>query len=347
VRGFADLKSILAFPVCAAGGAVAWWAGVPAPWLAGAMVAAAAAGLAGLPVKVPKGPTTAILILLGVQIGASVTWETLHSMLAWPATMATLVLAVAAVIWAGYFFYRRVMGWDRATSFYAANPGALALNLLLAEKYGARVERVAIIQCMRLFFLVAGLPLLVSGFGDGGAPSGTLDSDTSVPDLIVAILAGAVAGLGAERVGLPGGALLGALIVSAALHLGGVVHGILPGWVVIPCFIVLGMVVGARFQGLRPVELAGLAMPGTLGFLVAVAVSSAGAVVAALLSGLPVALTLLAFAPGAIEVMLILAFALQLDPAFVAAHQVSRYLILSIVIPIVAEWMNRRPVTDD
>jgi len=345
VRGFGDLKTILAFPICAAGGAAAWWVGIPAPWLAGAMVTAAATGLAGLPIKIPKAATTAILILLGLQIGESVTWETLHRIVAWPTTMASLVLTVAAVIWAGYLFYHRALGWDRATSFFASNPGALTLNLLLAEKYGARIERVAIIQCMRLFFLVACLPLLVSSFGDGSALTGRVDIETSILGLIVAILAGTAAGLGAERVGMPGGALLGALIASAALHLGGVVHGVLPGWVVIPCFIVLGMVVGARFQGLRPSGLAGMVVPGTIGFLIATTVSAAGAIVATLLSGLPVALTLLAFAPGATEVMLILAFALNLDPAFIAAHQVVRYLILSIVIPTVAEWMNRRSAT--
>ena len=37
--------------------------------------------------------------------------------------------------------------------------------------------------------------------------------------------------------------------------------------------------------------------------------------------------------------MIILAFALKVDPAFVAVHQVARFLVLSLVLPFAAAWM--------
>jgi len=53
---------------------------------------------------------------------------------------------------------------------------------------------------------------------------------------------------------------------------------------------------------------------------------------------LPLAVYLLtfiiAFAPGALEAMSILAFALHLDPAYVGTHHIVRYLFVSALIPL-------------
>ena len=40
--------------------------------------------------------------------------------------------------------------------------------------------------------------------------------------------------------------------------------------------------------------------------------------------------------------MIIMAFALDLDPAYVAAHQLARYLGLSLCMPVLTAWLLRR-----
>jgi membrane AbrB-like protein len=340
------LQGLLAYPLCAAGGALAWWIGLPVPWLAGSMVVAAVLALGGLPISQAKAPITALLILVGTQIGANVTWETIGRMLTWPATLAVLVVTLAGVLVVTQLFYHRVLRWDPMTAFFSANPGALALTLALAEKHGARTERVAVVHCLRLFFLVACLPLLVTGVGHNDAGAMSSGVTVSLPGFVVALLAATAVGLALERLGVPGGAMIGAMIASAALHLGDLVHGALPNWVMVPCFVVLGMLAGSRFQGTRPVDLMRLAAAATSGFVVTVAVCGIGAVVAMLLSGLPITLLLLAFAPGAIEVMVILAFALNLDATFVAVHVVFRFIVLSAALPFLVAWLRRRSGED-
>ena len=54
--------------------------------------------------------------------------------------------------------------------------------------------------------------------------------------------------------------------------------------------------------------------------------------------GLPFGQVWLAYAPGGIEAMAIMAFALHLDAAFVGAHHVLRILGLSLLSP----WWRRR-----
>jgi hypothetical protein len=48
---------------------------------------------------------------------------------------------------------------------------------------------------------------------------------------------------------------------------------------------------------------------------------------------------LIAFAPGGLEAMTLMAFALRLDPLFVGAHHLARFFIISLALPLVARWL--------
>jgi uncharacterized membrane protein AbrB (regulator of aidB expression) len=52
---------------------------------------------------------------------------------------------------------------------------------------------------------------------------------------------------------------------------------------------------------------------------------------------------MLAFAPGALESLIIVAFAVDSDPAYVAAHHIARFLVLIAAVPLLARWLARRP----
>ncbi|MDH3741291.1 MAG: AbrB family transcriptional regulator, partial [Hyphomicrobiales bacterium] len=60
------------------------------------------------------------------------------------------------------------------------------------------------------------------------------------------------------------------------------------------------------------------------------------------LTGLPLLATLLAFAPGGLEVMTILAFALGVNPAFVATHQLVRFVSLNLSMPFASQLFLTR-----
>ena len=53
--------------------------------------------------------------------------------------------------------------------------------------------------------------------------------------------------------------------------------------------------------------------------------------------------TLIAFAPGAFDALTILAFQMNIDPAYVAAHHVARFIALTAAIPLLARWLMRGP----
>jgi membrane AbrB-like protein len=313
---------------------------LPAAWLAGSMIAGVIAVYAGISIHVPPWQRSAAFILLGVQTGASVTWETFERVWRWPLSIATLAVTVVVVTWAGHMFYRHARAWDTPTAFFGSLPGALSLTLALADEAKADMRRVTISQCVRLFFLVAALPALIEFL----APERTIAVVTAQYDwtwMVIAIGLATAGGLALEKLRVPAGLILGAIVATAALSLAGGLSGPTPDVVLIPANIILGVMIAERFRSFSFAELKTAFAESLGGFVIALAISIMGAVAASWIASLPFALTLLAFAPGGLEAMTIMAFALDLDPAYVAAHQVARYIGICLFLPPIAAWMVR------
>src|SRR5690606_33110320 len=104
----------------------------------------------------------------------------------------------------------------------------------------------------------------------------------------------------------------------------------------------LGAFVGARFTGTSMSMVRGLLLHSFGAFVVAMAASTAFAVTAAWLSGEGVGKAVIAFAPGGLEAMIILAFLIGLDPAFVGAHHLVRFVLIALFLPVAARLMFGR-----
>ncbi len=339
------MKSVLlALAIGTAGGALCFAAGVPAPWLAGSLVATIAAIYAGQRLDLPDALRTTAFILLGIQTGTAVNADTLERAAQWPLSLLCLGVTVAVIVWACLAYYQRFRNWDRATALFASLPGALSMVILLASTSGADMRRVTISQCVRLFFLIAALPAVIVFISPPADLMAATPAMASVLEIALLVGISAAAGLGFERLKVPAGLILGSALASAGLGLGGIVHGGAPDSILIPANVILGVMIGLRFKGISWVELRSALGDGFAGFVIAMVLAVAGALATSLVAGLPIALTLLAFAPGGLEAMTIMAFALHLDPAYVAAHQVARYIGLVLLMPAVSAYVLQRGV---
>ncbi len=317
--------------------------GLPAAWLSGALVAVTVATLAGLPVRVPGPVATAGFLLIGIVMGSAVTPETLRLMLSWPISMAGLVVLVPAIVGGIMVYLVRVERFDRETAFFASIPGALnyVMALTLDSRADARV--VAVIQSFRLVLLVAALPSLMAltGLGSAARPMAqTTAAHWSEMALLVVLAVSC--GLGMERLRVPGGATVGAMLATAVLHASGLVTAMVPEPIVIGGFIVMGVLIAGRFAGTSMAELRVLLRASVGAFLVGTAVTVVVATAVALTAGLPVGKVILAYAPGGIEAMAVLAFVLDMDPAFVGAHHLVRFVGIALLLPLAARLVIRR-----
>lgn len=326
----------------AAGGLAFWLLGIPAPWLAGSMMAAIAAVFARVKIGMPDWLRALAFIFLGIQTGTSVSWDTVDRAIHWPISIAFLCLTVVAVTWACMVYYIRRHDWDVPTALFASLPGALSLTLLLASSTSADMRRVTIAQCIRLFFLVAALPTVITWLRPHEGAVMPLGQIGGVWDIVLLVTVSTAAGYALEWVKVPAGLMLGPMLASAALELSGFISGTAPMSILIPANVVLGVMIGARFSHFTFAEFRAALTEGFSGFVIALVIAMAGAGVAAYFSNLPFALTLLAFSPGGLDAMTIMAFSLNLDPAYVGAHQMVRYMALALLMPAATAYVLKR-----
>jgi uncharacterized protein len=331
--------------IASAGGLALGLTGVPGGYLSGSILLVSAAALAGRPMLIPVSLMRVLFVLLGTSLGAVVTPETLYGMTTYPLSIAVLLVAMCCISFCCARYLQTVHGWDRLSAYLASAPGGMSQVLAVAAETGADLRAIAIVQSMRVVIIAVGLPSGLALLGLVGhvvrppAPPLSLASIDELAFLIVAASGGAYA---AHRFRMPGGLLFGAMFTSAGLHGSAIIDVPVPWWVTNSAAIALGAIIGARFANLRFrlfVSFLGAAF-GSM----AIALSVAGAFAAGLvlLLKLPLAGVVIAFAPGSVDAMMLLALALHLDPVYVGAHHVLRILFVGLAMPLFARREVRR-----
>lgn len=341
---FRQLAETLAFG--AAGGLTLGLAGMPAGYLSGAIIAVAIAALAGRPMLIPTPFGRVLLVLLGTSLGAVVTPETLHGMATYPVSIGVLVVTCTFISVAGTIYLRAVHGWDTVTAYLATAPGGLSQVIAIAIELEVDVRAIAIVQTIRVVIIAVCLPALMGLFGiaSGQAASslvGTFDPAQINEFIILGVVSTAAAYL-AHLVRFPGGLLFGAMIASAALHGSGYIHVVMPWWVAYSVMIAFGSMTGSRFANTPLRLLLNYAAAAFGSFAISVAIVAVFAFVLVEILGVPMAEVLIAYAPGAVDAMMLLALALNLNPVYVGAHHLTRIFFVLLTMPIVARMGHRR-----
>lgn len=331
--------------VATLGGAALGLPGLPAGWLSGAVLLTAAAALAKRPMYVPIALSQVIFVLLGISIGAAVTPETVSRMAAWPVSMFALSVAMGALTFSSATYLHRVHQWDWMSALFASAPGAMSQALALAADTSSDLRSVAIVQSVRILVLAVVMPLIIAGLGLTGAPPVMAPMPPlreSLGELTLLVIVSTAAAVFAYRMRLPGGLIVGAMVGSGFLHGFGFVHINLPPEILIASFVGLGALIGSRFYGTDLVRLRELLRASFGALLVGMTVAVLFAAATAWLLSLSFADVLIAYAPGGLEAMTILAFALHLDPAFVGAHHLWRFFFVSLMMPLAVAYVARR-----
>lgn len=327
------------------GGTVFTLAGLPAGYLSGSILAVAGAALCGRQLMVPRILTRTIFVLIGISLGSVVTPETLHGVATYPASITALLLALVVMSLGGTLYLCAVHGWKPLSAYLASTPGGMSQVLVMAADLGADLRAVAIVQSLRVMVIAIGLPAALTLLGLGGHAmrrgNGPLTLAV-VDDLAILVALSSLGALIAYRIRFPGGLLFGAMFVSAALHGTGLINAVVPTWVANAAMVALGGVVGARFANMPPRIL--LDYLGASFGLLAVSAMIAGlfALGIIVLFALPPAEVAIAYAPGSVDAMMLLALALHLDPVYVGAHHVARVILVSVLLPLVTRIITRR-----
>ncbi len=314
--------------------------GLPAAFMSGALVAVAAASLLGMEVVMPVGVRNAAFFCTGIFFGSTVDEETVQSFAAWPFSIFALGISLVAIMVLIPLYLRRVHGYDRETATLAAVPGALSFVLALALDRGADVKRITIVQTSRLALLIIIIPI---GFGlfSEIKPLGTGAENVLAGGQVALLFALAAVSIPiALLIRIPAPFFSGPFFAVGALFGAGQFEGALPVFILWPALAMLGTAIGSRFAGVDPAMLKEGALAGLGSTVLGLAIAGALALPVAYLLSLSPVQVWLAFAPGGIDALTVVAFSLGADPAFVAGHQMLRFIGLSLCLPFATKWLG-------
>jgi hypothetical protein len=319
----------LALALCAAAGATFYWLRLPLPWMLGPLTVMAVCNFSGVSLRAPRGGREAGQVVIGTALGLYFTPVVAREVAAyWHLLLLAGVFAMLLGALGGWVL-SRAAAIDRTTAFFASVAGGAAEMTLLGERYGARPDRVALAQSVRILAVVVVVPFALTYSGAHG-------SDLYLPMALpvdwgkLALLLGiaVLAGLLVSALGMPNAFMFGPLAVVVALTVSDVHFSSLPAPLSNAAQVMLGCALGSRFER-RSFQSAPRFLGAVLASVaVAMAVAAGFAVLLAWGSGLPVATLVLATAPGGIAEMCITAKVLQLGVPLVTAAHVTRVLVL-------------------
>ncbi len=342
-RSILDPWRLFTLALAAVGAAAFWVLALPLPLLLGPMFACLVAALTGVPLKGVPPVSDAMRPVLGVAVGASLTPALvgrLDEMALSVALVPPFVLVIGLV---GYPYFRRLCGFDHATSYYAAMPGGLQDMVIFGAEAGADTRALSMIHTTRVLVIVSLMPFLLtwiwglSLIGPPGAPA------SSVPLHEYAImLFCAIAGWwGGARIGLFGAPIIGPLIVAGALSLTDLLHHRPPAEVMLFAQFFLGLGIGVKYAGITVAEIRRI-LTASLGYCAILAVLSVIFAEIVIQAGLaPPLEALIAFAPGGQAEMVLLAIVAGSDMAFIVTHHLVRVLVVILGAPIAAKLLDR------
>lgn len=263
----------------------------------------------------------------------------------WPLSVALVLISTLMCMVVCSWALEAIWGWDRMTARYASSPGGLAPIMAMIAETPSDAVRVATVQTTRLGIVVFTMPWLTAFFAPLPPLAPSILLSNTAPTVmsspaVMAISLGLCGGVGYlyQRLKLPGGILLGAMIASAILHGAGVANGRLPAFVSVPAFIVTGAIVGSRFQGIGIATLFQMLGPAVGCSLLGVGLTALCAAAGKIWLHFPFDLLWVAYAPGGIEAMMIMGFSMGMDTAFIGTHHLIRILGIDLALPV---WARR------
>lgn len=315
------------------GGAIAWWIGVPLPWLIGALAMVATLSMLGLPLGTRRSLRDAGVLVLLTGIGLTFTPQAAETSLRLLPMILLAALATLLIGCIASLLLARLSNIDRTTAFFCSVPGGPAEMSVLGARQGAKMPPIAICQLMRIVTLVVVIPPTMVLLDLHGEHVWTFSADPfHLPGFLVTMGLSLALALMLRWMNVTAAFIVGPLAVGIALGASDAHLSSVPAELMMACQVLMGAYLGAQFRrdvlrsmkrflpaALMNVLLVTLACA-TLGFLLH------------LVDDESIATMVLATAPGSVTEMSITAQALGFNVPVVTAFHVIRILILVMLI---------------
>jgi membrane AbrB-like protein len=321
----------------ALGAAVAYTINLPMPWLLGTMIGTAAFALTGRQIKVYEPLRFAMMTILGVLLGCSFSPEFPRTIGSNAIIMVLILLYTILAIAFVYAMVVRTTKVDTVTAFFSAVPGGVNEMTLMGTERGGDEAALAVHHSLRLILVIFTVSVVFAlAFGYSRPALTGVQIELGAPQEYAWILSLAALGFGFGRlIRLPATPILGPMILSATAHVTGLT-AVKPDPIIIAIAqLVCGAALGTRLAALPRKALASAAFAGVKITVFLLLFTLLFVWVVSLVVDRPFPELLLAFAPGGLVEMGLIALSVGADTSFVSISQVTRFfIVVSIALPL-------------
>jgi membrane AbrB-like protein len=322
----------------AVGGAIFFYFRMPLAWMLGAMVICTISSLSGVRLQVPGRLRSVMVTVLGVLLGSTFTPEVLEKAARWPVTIASLAIYIVVLTGLLYLYFRRFQKYDPVTAYFSATPGGLNEMVIAGGAMGGDERTIALVHGARVLLVVMVIPFwfrYTEGERAITTAVGPSIVGTSFTDIGILVTCAVIGVLLGRLVRLPAYKIVGPMLVSAGVHIAGLTSSAPPWEIVAVAQVVVGSSVGARFSGV-PLERVLKTIAASVGATAVMLVTTVlFALVLSKITDISMPPLVLAFSPGGLAEMSLIALSLGIETAFVATHHVSRIAMIVIAAPLV------------
>ena len=320
--------------------------GFPASFLIGPLLVGMVFAVRGANLSVPRPYLLASQAVVGCLVARALDPDILGSIAQdWPAILLVVATTVIASTFAGWMIARTGL-LPGTTAAWGCSPGAATGMVAMAEEFGADPRLVAFMQFLRVTMvvivatLVSRLVFGVTG-GENESQSALIPFADQLPDLLKTLGIAIFGGFAARLLKVPSGAVFIPLICAATMQGMGFLNIILPPWLLVTAFAIIGLWVGLRFTQ-ETVLYALRALPVMLvGTLTLILLCCLSAVMLVWLVETDPLTAFLATVPGGLDAIAIIAVDSNADISFVLALQTVRLFVVIVTGPLLAKMICR------
>jgi membrane AbrB-like protein len=339
-------KIALALVIGTTGGFFAHWLKLPLAWMIGALLFTTVASVAGAPVAMARTFRGIMVTVLGVMLGSAFAPGMLGRMVDWWPTITVLAIYCATITGVLMLYFHKVAGHTWTTSYFAGAPGGLNEMIIVGGEMGGDVRTIALVHAARVLLVVLVVPFgftLLGGYDQSARPpSGDAFASLQTLDIVLLTACGVLGALGARAIKMPAAFVTGPMILSAVVHLSGLTASKPPTELIAAAQVVMGTTVGCRFAGV-PLRQIGRTLAEAVGSTtIMLGLTVLFALLLHPLAETSIQAIVLAFSPGGLAEMSLIALALGIDAAFVSTHHIVRIIIVVIAAPITFRVLKGR-----
>ena len=327
-----DSRIIVIFFCGLVGGFIAYFIGLPLPFLLGGILGSASFVLAYESKKerlphLSRWVRLVFMAVIGTMIGSRFSPDLLPLLPQfWPSALAMVLFIVVAH--AGNFLLMRWGGYQKLDAYFAGLPGGIVDSIALSEQAGADVRIVTMQHFIRIILVVITVPLLffiIEGNAVGSMAGETITEEAyDWRDLGLIIVIAMIGLFGGRKLRIPVAHLMTPLLLALTLSVTGVLSIAIPPWCYHLAQYMIGVSLGAQFSGLSgKMLLRGLRIGLATGvFMLGLAVLFAFALRQIVPAEFEV--LFISFAAGGLAEMSLIALSLNFNPVVVALHHLVR-----------------------